>query len=314
MGKQIPTALLTHYQQDMTTTCLLTRIRTKSGSLYGFTDLDVSVTYNPATVDPGATGDAWGSLVHTADNGGFSMARLEAAADLNINNTELSGVIGDTGITQQQVRAGLFDFSDVRIYRVNYMDLTQGHELIAAGVAGETTYTENGWKTEFRSLTQILKQPETDMWTIACPKQFGSATYKGSTGCPKAFTWTSGTVTSLGTDTQRQFSSALAPADGYYTIGVVVWDTGDNAGAQMEVDSNISGLFSLSLPMDNAIKVGDTFRVRKDCNKVYADSASGCQFHWGAADRNLYFGGCPDIPVTDGGASLIPGAQIGSHS
>ena len=95
----------------------------------------------------------------------------------------------------------------------------------------------------------------------------------------------------------------------YYALGVVEWLTGANAGAQMEVDSNTGGAFNLSLPMAYAVAVGDTFRVRKDCNKVWDDASNGCSFHWGA-DRANHFRGFPDIPVADGGASMIPGAQI----
>ena len=301
--KQIPAALLTHFQGDATTYCLLTRVRCKDGTLLGFTDLDVDVVYNPATVDPGGTGDDWGSLTHTADNGGFSFARLESAADLTVDNTELSGVVNETGITEAQIRAGFFDFAEVRVYRVNYMDLTQGHELVAAGTAGATVFSENTWRTEFRSLTEQLKQPSVDLYSLGCGVEFGSP------ACGKLFTWTSGTVTGVGTDTLRQFSSDLAPANDYYALGVVEWLTGDNAGAQMEVDSNTGGAFDLALPMHYAIQAGDTFRVRKDCSKEWDDAGNGCLFHWGA-DRDKHFRGFPDIPVADGGASMIPGAQI----
>lgn len=301
--KQIPAALVSHYQLDATTTCLLTRVRCKNGTLLGFTDLDVDVVYDPAAVDPGGTGDDWGLLTHVAENGGLTMARMDAGADLTVDNTELSGVVNDTGITEAQIRAGLFDYAQVRIYRVNYMDLSQGHELVAAGTAGETQFSENGWRTEFRSLVEQLKQPVIDLYSLTCSAKFGDAK------CGKVFTWESGTVTSVGTDTQRSFTADITPANDYYALGVVEWLTGANAGAQMEVDSNTGGAFNLSLPMAYAVAVGDTFRVRKDCNKVWDDASNGCSFHWGA-DRANHFRGFPDIPVADGGASMIPGAQI----
>ena len=69
--KQIPAALVSHYQLDATTTCLLARILCKDGTLIGRTTLDADLTYDPATVDPHSTGDAWGSAVHRADGGSF---------------------------------------------------------------------------------------------------------------------------------------------------------------------------------------------------------------------------------------------------
>ena len=107
------------------------------------------------------------------------------------------------------------------------------------------------------------------------------------------------------------FDSGVSGADDLYNLGVVEWLTGDNAGSQMEIDDFGSGEFVLSLAMPYAIQVGDTFRVRKDCNKEWDDANNGCLFHW-AGDRALHFRGEPHIPVADGGASMIPGTEIGS--
>lgn len=310
MGKQIPVSLQAEYDSDATTTCLLSRVRCRDGDLFGFTDLDVDLIYNPATVDPGGTGDDWGSLTHTAENGGFSLASLDMAADLSVDNTELSIVPSDTGLTEQVLLAGKFDGAEVRIYRVNYLDLSMGHECVAAGRLGNTRVSENVGFVEFLSLTDLLKEPEVDLWTIACPKKLGSATHNGSTGCPKAFTWTNFTVTSVdGLEPARKFGTGIAPADDYYRIGVVEMLTGDNAGAQMDVDGNTGGAFELALELAYPNQVGDTGRVRKDCSKEWDDADNGCLFHW-PTERALYFGGFPDIPVADGGTSLIPGAEL----
>ena len=102
--KQIPVALQSHYDGDSTTTCLLFRLYTKSGDLLGFTNLDADVVYNPATVDPHSTGDAWGSATHSAQNGA-SISRLQQSADLNVDNAEFEGWVSDTGITEQMIRA-----------------------------------------------------------------------------------------------------------------------------------------------------------------------------------------------------------------
>jgi uncharacterized phage protein (TIGR02218 family) len=291
--KTIPIALQSHLDQDATTLCNLTRVETKDGTIYGFTDLDVDVVYD----------DGDGSVTYRADNG-FTPSRVQASADLAVDNAELSGLVMDTGITEAQIRAGLFDYARVRVYRVNYMDLTNGHEIIAVGTAGETNFSANGWKTEFRSLTQQLKQPISKLYSLTCRAAFGSAQ------CGKSFTWVSGTVTSVGANPRRTFTdTALTQADGYFDIGVVEWLTGSNAGGQMEVDAHASDTMTLALPMPYAIDVGDMFRVRKDCSKEWDDADNGCLFHWGSA-RKDHFRGEPHIPIADGGQNMVPGAQI----
>lgn len=314
--KAIPIALQSHLDQDATTTCLITRILTKDGTLHGFTDLDADVEYDPSAVDPEGTGDDWGSAIHRSENG-FNPSRIQASADLSVDNAELAGLVQDTGITEAQIRAGLFDYARVRVYRVNYMDLSQGHELVQTGTAGETKFSENGWKTEFRALKQQLKQPMSSLYSLPCRARFGSkpigtddGSYEERKPCGKDFTWVSGTVTSVGANPRLTFTdTALTQADNYFALGVVEWLSGNNAGAQMEVDAHASDALTLALPMPYTIQVGDTFRVRKDCSKEWDDADNGCVFHWGS-ERALHFRGEPHIPVADNGQSMVPGAQI----
>lgn len=287
--KSIPIALQSHLDQDATTTCLLLRVETKDGTVYGFTSLDADVVYD----------DGDGSVTYRADNG-FTPERLQTSADLNVDNTDLQGWVSSDGITEQQIRAGLFDYAQVRCYRVNYMDLSAGHEVYMVGTCGETTYTRNGWKTEFRSLTQQLKQPIAKLYSLKCRAKFGDAQ------CGKALTWTAGTVTAVdGTEPDRIFTATgLSAADGFYDLGVVEWLTGDNAGAQMEVDTytDPANVVTHALPLAYPIQVGDTFQIRQDCTKELAYCRD-------THNNVVNFRGEPYIP-TDGGLSMVPGAQV----
>lgn len=310
MQKQIPAQLAAHYAGDALTVCLISRFKLKDGRLFGLTDLDVDVVYDPADYDPGNTGDDWGPIVHKAENGGFDLSRLEHAQDLSVDNAELRMLPGDDSLTPQELLAGVLDSAEVHIYRVNYADLTMGHECVAKGRLGNTRVSDNLGFLEFRSLTDLLKQPEADLVTVQCGAIFGDA----STGCPKTYTWTSGTVTAVDpTDSRRVFAdNGLAPADDFYTPGVVEWLTGDNAGRQDDIDQNTAGTFALSLPTGFPIQIGDTFRVRQDCTKLWDDADKGCLYHWGA-DRWQYFRGFPDTPTGDGGSAFVPGAQINAR-
>lgn len=293
--KTINATLLTHLAGESTTTCLLVRLETKDGTVYGFTNLDTDVAYD----------DGDGSVDYLSDNG-FTPSRIESGADLAVDNGEMMGWVSATGITEEQIRAGLFDYATVKVYRVNYNDLTSGrHEIIASGTAGQTRFDNRGWITEFRSLTQQLRQPLSNLYSVTCTAQFGD------TRCGKSFTWVSGTVTALGAEADRIFTdSALSQADGYFLPGVVEWLTGDNAGFQMEIDAHASDTFTLSMPLPYPIQVSDTYRVRQDCNKValtIGDKPGDCKDKHNNLTR---FRGQNFIPVADGGRSLIPGADI----
>lgn len=308
MSKTINATLLSHLAGPTTTTCLIARVATKDGTVYGFADLDVDLVYD----------DGDGAVTYYANNG-FTPSRLDASADTSVDNAEMQGWVSATGITLEQIRAGLFDYAEVKIYKVNYNDLTTGrHEIMATGTAGETDFSRTGWKTEFRALKQQLKQTISQPYSLTCRAKFGSMPI-GTGGaqpeekhpCGKTWTWgANGTVTAVGANPRRNFTdTGRAEADNYYTPGVIEWLTGDNAGLQMEVDTHAADAFGLSMPLPFAIQVGDTYRPRQDCSKIWDDTAHGCKYHW-STDWSLHFRGEPLIPVSDGGTSLIPGAEI----
>lgn len=303
LRKYIPSGLKAHYESEAVTVTLIMRMRTRTGHVYGFTDLDAGLRYDPSVYDPGNTGDDWGDIEHAALNGGFAMSRLDGAANLSVDNAEMTILPGDASITPQQLTAGFLDAADVRIYRVNYMDLSMGHECIAVGKLGQTEVSENYGTLEFLSLTSQLKQPEAELQTITCRHIFGGP------GCPKAYTWVEGVVDAVDSEEPHRIfaDSTLTPANDLYVPGVVEWLTGDNAGLQMDVEQNTAGTFALMLPMGYRVQIGDTFRVRQDCTKLWGDAQKGCLYHWGD-ERFRYFGGFPDIPVADAGSGAIPGA------
>lgn len=314
--KTIPIALQNHLNEDATTVCLLTRIETKDGTVFGFTDLDEDVLYD----------DGDGAVTYSAENG-FTPSRIQSAADTSVDNAEIVGVVSATGITMAQIRAGLFDGATVTVYRVNYMATSNGHEVVQYGRSGETTFSETGWKTEFRSLMQLLKQPISTPYSIECRARFGSkaigtnqvdsngdVSFEEQHPCGKDFVWFGGSVTSVGASPKTTFiDTGLTQADEFFSPGVVEWLTGENAGAQMEVDAyenDSNGHYvRLALPMAYEISSGDTYRIRQDCSKRWDDADHGCLYHYGS-ERVNNFQGEPDIPVSDGGANMVPGAQI----
>jgi uncharacterized phage protein (TIGR02218 family) len=305
MRKYIPPPLAEHYRLPAVTVTHIMRIRTKTGHVYGFTDLDVNIRYDPSIYDPGNTGDDWGMIEHKALNGGFALSRLDLAANLSVDNAEMSILPGDASITPQQLMSGFLESADVRIYRINYTDTSMGHECIAVGKLGNSRISENQGFLEFLSLTSQLKQPEAELQTITCRHIFGGP------GCWKEYTWHEGTVDAVDEDQPHRIfaASELTPDDNYFVPGVVEWLTGDNAGLQMDVEQNTAGTFALMLPMGYRVQIGDTFRVRQDCTKIWGDAEKGCLYHYGDL-RWRYFGGFPHIPVADGGAAMIPGALV----
>lgn len=308
MSKSIPITLQEDYSGYALTVCHITRIRTKDGQLFGFTDLDVPLDYDAAPFIDGEgneiPGDDFGMMTHIAENGGITLSKIESSCDLTVNNGELKTVPDDV-ITPEKMLAGLLDSAEVYVYRVNYMDLSRGHELLHYGFGDTARVSENVAYTGFRSMSDRLKETEIELWSKTCPHKFGGPK------CPKTLVWVAGEVTGVDYDEPtRIFGGDFAPADNFYKFGILLWKTGDNAGKEYDVERNQAGTIVLLIDTEFAVQIGDEYDIRQDCSKVYDDGQWGCLYHWGPADRNLYTGACPDIPTADGGSSMVPGNNM----
>jgi uncharacterized phage protein (TIGR02218 family) len=293
--KTIPSALLTHKGLPVTTLCRLMKVVCKDATVFGFTTLDIDVEYDDQT-------DTAGPVTYRSLTGA-APSRISSAAGTGVDNADFAGILADLdtlGLTEEQVRAGKLDYADAYVYEVNYNDLTAGrHEIIARGKVGEVTISGEAFTAEFRSLSQLLRQNTTQVTSLTCRTQYGS------TQCGATLSWDAVTITGVSiAEPDRIFTdSARTEAADYYVPGVFRVLTGDNAGAEVEVEQNSAGVFTLARPLYFPLQVGDTGEVRIDCPKTVA----GCK------DRGQFpnnFRGEHLIPVDREGELLTPGAGL----
>lgn len=313
--KTIPAQLLTHKAQSSTTLTDLLLVGPLPDATYrGFTLLDIDVPYN----------DGNGSVTYKARTG-FDMSALVSTADLGVDNAEATTlaplVTYETeGFTQAQIDSGALDKTPFVIYRVNYKDLTTGrHEIVAGGTIGEMR-SKHGQVTvlELRSLSQQLKQSIVELDSLTCRAIFGSQPLGTGGGVVEqrfpcgfdiAAEWVAGEVTSVsGSEPDLEFTdTALAQAANYFAPGVVEMLTGANAGQTREIESFGSGIITMLFPFVNAVEVGDTFRIRRDCSKRKSGHNS-CKDTFWLTDWSLHFRGEPAIPVSETAKLNSPGA------
>jgi uncharacterized phage protein (TIGR02218 family) len=289
--KRIPLQLQTHLREPATTWCFLLRVACVGrwdGVVFGFTTLDVDLSYD----------DGAGLISYRAENG-FKPERIQSAADFSVDNTDLMGWVAASGITVEEVAAGLLDYAEVTVYRVNYMDLIQGHEVVMFGTCGQTKCHGNAWVTEYRSLMQQARQTISTVYSLTCRAGYGDER------CGMPFVWTDSVVSAGWDDPNRVFvANGLAGDSGFYDLGVIQWLSGSNAGLESEVFSfEAGGLIRLALPAGFDIEAGDTFRIRQDCDKAFAT----CK----AKGNVLNFRGEHLTPVSDTSLS-VPGAYVRS--
>jgi len=305
--RNIPIQLLNHKKQSATTLCWLIQVIPKSGEKVGMTTLDRDVVYN----------DGSGSLRYSAPVG-FQPANIAASAEAGVDTSEFQSLVMpeyETPITEEQVNAGIYDYAQFVIYEVNYENLGQGHWVVMSGTLGQMR-SVNGMSIfgELRSQLDAYRKMINQLDSRTCRAKFGSQQEEERYPCgyDTSTLWVDATVTSVGVENTRTFTSTASAAPGFYVPGIVRWTSGKNNGRTVELEESLGdGTLSMRFTTPYAVQVGDTFEIRQDCNKF--PDATGCR-KWFGPEWVNHFRGEPYIPIGDEGQLMTPGAGVGPGS
>lgn len=252
MVKTASVSFKSHLALEVTTLCTCWQITRRDGVSFYFTDHDDDLV---------VSGNTYISAV------GYQRTALSADPSLAIDNMEVTGIFDSETLVADDLRAGMFDFSEVHIFQVNWSDLTQGIMRLRRGYLGEITGLPSGiFQGELRGLVQRLTTKVGEVYSAECRADLGDARCKVIL---TSFTFAA-TVASV-TDT-RIFALTIGspPTDGYLDGGVLNWATGDNSGRSMEIKTWIQsgGAITLFVPMPRPVQIGDTCTVVAGCNKT----------------------------------------------
>lgn len=254
--KSCSSDLADHIALEVTTLATLWKITRKDGTVLGFTDHDEDITYpaNPS------------GLVYEAASA-YSRSTLRASDNLDVQNMQADGIIDSAAISDDDIRAGKYDYAQVEIYLVNWQDLSQGSvgNPTFSGWFGQLELKEFMYSAELRGLAQLLTQTLGDLYSPGCRVDLGDpATCKVDLN---ALTQT-GEVTSAA-DNRTLLSTGVAAVDGYFDGGLLTWLTGSNTGLSMEVKQWVSSgsVITLMLKMLLDVVAGDTFTIAPGCDK-----------------------------------------------
>ncbi|MBS3648871.1 DUF2163 domain-containing protein [Pseudaminobacter sp. 19-2017] len=161
MPKNITPAMKTHLAQDVTTLTTCWKITRTDGKVFAYTELDKSLTYK---------GVRYSSI------GGFNKSAIQSTATFSVDNMEVSGFLSDDTIPDEEMRNGAFDYAEVEVFMVNYMDLSanMGDIKLRYGKFGEVKRAPSGaFLVELRGLIQLLSQKVGQIFQPECRADFG---------------------------------------------------------------------------------------------------------------------------------------------
>ena len=99
-------------------------VRRADGMVLGFTDHDAVLTFEGVRFRP---------------DHGMSARALVQATGLSVDNSEAEGALSDDAITEKDVLAGRWDGAEVRMWEVDWTDLTARRLVFAGSLGGNRT-------------------------------------------------------------------------------------------------------------------------------------------------------------------------------
>lgn len=258
--------LKAHLAGATQTVCTLVYCARTDGEIFGFTDHESEIVFDSVTYTPAP-----------------SYARSDAAGglDLNVDNLELRGMLSSPFITEDELRAGIWDFCFLRIVLVNYADLTMGAMVIRTGKLGEVSVERNQFKAELRGLAQAYTRTIGRLVVPGCDTTLGSA----RCGVDLAAWTVTGTVDSVSAD-NRTFNDADRTEPGP--------SAGISISAVSKANPGVVTLASpLGLPTGSIIVISGALGMPQINTVTVAGGISGSTFElpYDTTDFPTYTGG-----------------------
>jgi uncharacterized phage protein (TIGR02218 family) len=274
--KTISAQLRAHLQQEVTTMCTCWKTTLRDGAIFGFTDHTENLTID--------------GLTYTASSA-YNASTVETHAGLTVDNLEALGFLDPDFFSNDDVRAGRWDYAQVEIFMVNYADLTMGRLPLRKGTLGEVTVGKTQFRAELRGLTQNLSEASGRLQLPACDADLGDARCGVDLD-----TFPDGRVsaTIVSVTSRRIFSgTVLNQATGWFDGGVVAWTSGANVFYPREVKTFVTGgTIELQDAQPYDVQVGDTFTIQVGCDKNFTTCAA-------KFNNTINFRGFPHLPGSD---------------
>lgn len=296
MPKQIPILLLEAYQKWGRSTCFCIKLVAKDGTVQGFTSLDKRIF-----MDDGIH-QFWCSPYEFMEP-----QNIENTIDVSEpDNTELHGTFSDD--FEQLMLAGKFFSAEVSVYRVTYLKMINGYEVVAYGRLGKVDYQADkggSRKLEWLGLDDVLSTNQNDVTSLTCRNTFGGLL------CTKPLIWEDYVIAELD-DPQLRFrvTGPTHPDPLYFLLGVIRFNEGPNETAELEIEewepTVDGGWVKLSFVAPYPAVVGDGVSNRQDCDKT----ETTCK---GTYNNVINMNAEHLMPVQDT-SLMIPGAYVKSNN
>ncbi len=271
-------ALETHLDTGVTTTCRCWALSRRDGVVMGFTDHDTVLAFDGISFKPDT---------------GLSALALQQSTGLSVDNTEALGALSDTAIREDEIEAGRYDGAEVRAWLVNWADV-DARQLQFRGTIGELKRAGGAFEAELRGLTEALNVPLGRTYQKSCSAVLGDEECTFDLDTPG---YVSERAAEVVTDRRVfRFADMAGFAPDWFRHGVLKVQSGAANGLKGMIKRDIvegdARVIELWHPLGAEVAAGDLLWIEAGCDK----RMPSCQFKF---NNLLNFRGFPDIPGDD---------------
>ena len=271
-------ALETHLDTGVTTTCRCWALSRRDGVVMGFTDHDTVLAFDGISFKPDT---------------GLSALALQQSTGLSVDNTEALGALSDSAIREDEIEAGRYDGAEVRAWLVNWADVDT-RQLQFRGTIGELKRAGGAFEAELRGLTEALNVPLGRTYQKSCSAVLGDEECTFDLDTPG---YVSERAAEVVTDRRVfRFADMAGFAPDWFRHGVLKVQGGAASGLQGMIKRDIvegdARVIELWHPLGAEVAAGDLLRIEAGCDKRMPT----CQFKF---NNLLNFQGFPDISGDD---------------
>ena len=165
MAKTTTAGMDTHLQSEVTTLAMATIIeRTDKVKFF------LTTTSEDIAID---VGDGRGEQTFSAGEG-VARTNIENDSELNVDNLDILGIFDNVLLKETELRRGLFDFAEFRIFVFNHQKTSDGIIKIFRGQLGEVITTrQEFFRVTVRSLVQVYSKKTDEQYSKDCRADLG---------------------------------------------------------------------------------------------------------------------------------------------
>lgn len=202
----------THLKSGTATVCRAWKIIRKDGTALGFTDHDIGIHFDN---------------MDFAAQTGLTARAVQQTTGLSVDNTEAIGALSSEAITEDDIRAGLYDDAEVFLYLVNWENQNQ-KILVFKGNFGEITSSKGAFSVELRGLSERMNIPVGRVLHSECSAALGDAACGIGLTAPNIYEELK--VIKMESPTLMQLEDKLGKQSGWFKGGRLLIADGEGKG------------------------------------------------------------------------------------